>query len=212
MLDSVSSNDDIFGELDGVLGDVFATVEICEDELWKMVAVCQNGREQWTMGNTAVACRQLGYPIASTVLGLNGRRVTQPDYYIMAVFVGESGMVNYQVVESSKRLSYIPQCIRSEERLRECPTLNQHDNCDAPLIISCWSNSTTIFRPSATTLSHSIILSSPNKPSFSSSSSSSFHFPCHHHYHHLVFPKSKETLWQIVREKVCTGSGWYMVY
>ena len=69
-----------------------------------------------------------------------GESLKQIIIIIMAVFVGESGMVNFQVVESSKRLSYIPQCMGSEERLRECPTLNQHDNCDAPLIISCWNS------------------------------------------------------------------------
>ena len=48
--------------LDGVLGDAHGVLEICENELWKRVVLCNEGVEQWTTENTAVACRELGYP------------------------------------------------------------------------------------------------------------------------------------------------------
>ena len=56
-------------------------------------------------------------------------------------FLGESGAYDIQSTESSRRLSYIPQCMGSEERLEDCSTLNHAGNCDAPLLISCWNSS-----------------------------------------------------------------------
>ncbi|CAI8017565.1 hypothetical protein GBAR_LOCUS10657 [Geodia barretti] len=62
LLTRFGDNNAISAALDGVLGDVHGTLEICENELWKMVALCNEGVEQWTMENTAVACKELGYP------------------------------------------------------------------------------------------------------------------------------------------------------
>ena len=49
--------------LDGVFGDVYGSLEICENAVWKKVVLCLNegdgGTELWTMENTAVACREL---------------------------------------------------------------------------------------------------------------------------------------------------------
>ena len=54
-----------FTPLDGVLGDVSGAAEICENEMWKTVVLCQGGGEmQWTTENTVVACRELGHPAA----------------------------------------------------------------------------------------------------------------------------------------------------
>ncbi|CAI8011153.1 hypothetical protein GBAR_LOCUS7251, partial [Geodia barretti] len=66
--------------------------------------------------NTAVVCRELGYPAP-----------------------GESGAIDFQIV--SRKLSYVPQCMGSEDRLRDCTTVDQDDSCDAPLVISCWNSS-----------------------------------------------------------------------
>ena len=61
LLTSFSENDDISDALNGVLGDVHGTIEVCEDQLWKKVVLCLNGGgEQWSMENTAVACRDRG--------------------------------------------------------------------------------------------------------------------------------------------------------
>ena len=56
-------------------------------------------------------------------------------------YIGESGANNVQITESSRRLSYIPQCNGSEEILRDCSAVDQDDSCDAPLVISCWNSS-----------------------------------------------------------------------
>ena len=62
LLTSFSDSDAISGALNGVLGDVRGTLEVCEDQLWKRVVLCVNGGgEQWTVENTAVACRDRGY-------------------------------------------------------------------------------------------------------------------------------------------------------
>ena len=54
-----------FTPLDGVPGDVSGAAEICENEMWKTVVLCQGGGEmQWTTENTVVACRELGHPAA----------------------------------------------------------------------------------------------------------------------------------------------------
>ena len=48
--------------LNGVLGDVHGTLEVCENQLWKRVVLCLNGGGgQWTVENTAVTCRERGY-------------------------------------------------------------------------------------------------------------------------------------------------------
>ena len=47
-------------------GDVQGTTEICESTLWKKVVLCDGG-VQWTMENTAVACREQGYPAPGQV-------------------------------------------------------------------------------------------------------------------------------------------------
>ena len=64
-----ANNNAISAALDGVLGDVHGTFEICENELWKKVVLCLNEGEgeQWTTENTAVACRELGYPAPGLV-------------------------------------------------------------------------------------------------------------------------------------------------
>ena len=59
---SIADSNEISATLDGVLGDAHGVLEICENELWKRVVLCNEGVEQWTMENTAVACRELGYP------------------------------------------------------------------------------------------------------------------------------------------------------
>ncbi|CAI7989240.1 hypothetical protein GBAR_LOCUS170 [Geodia barretti] len=117
---TAADNNAISAALDGVLGDVHGSLEICENEIWKKVVLCLNGNgeELWTTENTAVACRELGYPAP-----------------------GESGGYDIQSTESSRRLPYIPQCMGSEERLEDCSTLNHAGNCDAPLLISCWNSS-----------------------------------------------------------------------
>ena len=53
-----------------MLGDVRGILEICENELWKSGVLCLNEGdlgEQWTTENTAVACRELGYPAPGLV-------------------------------------------------------------------------------------------------------------------------------------------------
>ncbi|CAI8011154.1 hypothetical protein GBAR_LOCUS7251, partial [Geodia barretti] len=115
---TAADNNAISAALDGVLGDVNGTLEICENELWKKVVLCLNEGEgeQWMTENTAVVCRELGYPAP-----------------------GESGAIDFQIV--SRKLSYVPQCMGSEDRLRDCTTVDQDDSCDAPLVISCWNSS-----------------------------------------------------------------------
>ena len=44
----------------------------------------------------------------------------------------------------------MPQCEGGEERLRDCPTVDQDDSCDAPLVISCWNSSPVSSQPSPT--------------------------------------------------------------
>ena len=62
LLTSFSDSDAISDALNGVLGDVRGTLEVCENQLWKNVVLCLNGGgEQWSMENTAVACRDRGY-------------------------------------------------------------------------------------------------------------------------------------------------------
>ena len=61
-LTSMADSNAISAALDGVVGDAHGVLEICEDKLWKMVVLCSEGVEQWTTENTAVACRELGYP------------------------------------------------------------------------------------------------------------------------------------------------------
>ena len=69
LLTSFSDSDAISDALNGVLGDVRGTLEVCENQLWKKVVLCVNagGGEQWSMENTAVACRDRGYTAPGTV-------------------------------------------------------------------------------------------------------------------------------------------------
>ena len=68
LLTSFSDSDAISDALNGVLGDVRGTLEVCEDQLWKKVVLCVNGGgEQWSMENTAVACIDRGYTAPGTV-------------------------------------------------------------------------------------------------------------------------------------------------
>ena len=73
LLTSFEDNDVFSAALDGVLGDVRGILEICENELWKSVVLCLNEGdlegEQWTTENTAVACRELGYPAPGSLSG-----------------------------------------------------------------------------------------------------------------------------------------------
>ncbi|CAI8017564.1 hypothetical protein GBAR_LOCUS10657 [Geodia barretti] len=96
------------------------------------------------MENTAVACRELGYPAP-----------------------GKSGAYDIQMTEEDKRLSYIPQCMGSEERLRDCTTVDHGDSCDAPLVISCWNSSQVTTIPSLTISSPTRFTSSVSKPAVS---------------------------------------------
>ncbi|CAI7989244.1 hypothetical protein GBAR_LOCUS172 [Geodia barretti] len=148
LLTSFEDNDDISAALDGVLGDVRGILEICENELWKSgVVLCLNegdgGTELWTMENTAVACRELRW-----------------------MAPGESGAIGH--TESSRKLSYIPQCMGSEEKLEDCSTLNHTGNCDAPLVISCSNSSTSQPSPSLTISSATSFTSSVSKPAATS--------------------------------------------
>ena len=60
-----SESETFSAALGGVLGDVWGSFEICEDQFWKKVVLCvSDGGQQWTVENTAVACRELGYPAA----------------------------------------------------------------------------------------------------------------------------------------------------
>ena len=62
LLTSFSDTNVISDALNGVLGDVRGTLEVCENQLWKRFVLCLNGGgEQWSMENTAVACRERGY-------------------------------------------------------------------------------------------------------------------------------------------------------
>ena len=45
----------------GYLEDVLGPIEVCEDQLWKNIVLCE---EEWTRENTVVACRDLGYATA----------------------------------------------------------------------------------------------------------------------------------------------------
>ena len=38
-------------------------------------------------------------------------------------------------------MSYVPQCMGSEDRLRDCTTVDQDDSCDVPVVISCLNSS-----------------------------------------------------------------------
>ena len=68
LLTSFSDSDAISDALNGVLGDVRGTLEVCKNQLWKNVVLCLNGGgEQWNMENTAVACRDRGYTAPGTV-------------------------------------------------------------------------------------------------------------------------------------------------
>ena len=42
-------------------GDVQGVINVCEDQRWKMFKLCET---EWTLTNTLVACRQLGYAAA----------------------------------------------------------------------------------------------------------------------------------------------------
>ena len=48
--------------LSGDIGDVQGIIHVCEEQQWKNVVVCNE--EMWTMMNTVVACRDLGYATA----------------------------------------------------------------------------------------------------------------------------------------------------
>ena len=76
----------------------------------------------------------------------------------MSLAAAASGTYYDQVIEPKRRLSYIPQCEGSEERLRNCSTLSHDGNCAAPVAISCWNNSAIATSPTVA-------------PSFTSSSS-----------------------------------------
>ncbi|CAI7989260.1 hypothetical protein GBAR_LOCUS172 [Geodia barretti] len=95
------------------------------------------------MENTAVACRELRW-----------------------MAPGESGAIGH--TESSRKLSYIPQCMGSEEKLEDCSTLNHTGNCDAPLVISCSNSSTSQPSPSLTISSATSFTSSVSKPAATS--------------------------------------------
>ena len=65
----------------------------------------------------------------------------------MSLAAAASGTYYDQVIEPKRRLSYIPQCEGSEERLRNCSTLSHDGNCAAPVAISCWNNSVITTSP-----------------------------------------------------------------
>ena len=48
--------------LSGEIGDVQGIINVCEEQQWKNVVVCNE--EMWTMMNTVAACRDLGYATA----------------------------------------------------------------------------------------------------------------------------------------------------
>ena len=60
--DESSSNTNYSTILSGEIGDVQGIINVCEEQQWKNVVVCNE--EMWTMMNTVVACRELGYATA----------------------------------------------------------------------------------------------------------------------------------------------------
>ena len=56
----------------------------------------------------------------------------------------------------------------SEERLRDCTTVDEDDSCDAPLAISCWNSLQVTTIPSLTISSPTQFTSSVSKPAVSS--------------------------------------------
>jgi hypothetical protein len=141
---SISDSNPISAALDGVVGDAHGVLEICENELWKRVVLCSEGVEQWTTENTAVACRELGYPAP-----------------------GQSGAYDVQMTEEGKRLSYVPQCMGSEDRLRNCTTVDHGDSCAIPVVISCWNSSQVTTIHLSPSLAVTPFTSSASKPAVS---------------------------------------------
>ena len=69
-----------------------------------------------------------------------------------------------QVTESSKRLSYIPQCVGTERRLRDCSAAEQSGSCDAPVLIRCsMSSSKFTTQLSSTMTAPKLLASSTSK-------------------------------------------------
>ena len=88
LLTSFLENDAISDALNGVLGDVHGTLEVCEDQLWKRVVLCLNGGgEQWSMENTAVACREHGYTAPGMVSARGSYMESEQSIIFLGVYI-----------------------------------------------------------------------------------------------------------------------------
>ena len=85
---SFSNSDDISDALNGVLGDVHGTLEVCENQLWKRVVLCLNGGgEQWTVENTAVACRERGYTAPGMVSARGSYTESEQSIIVIGMYI-----------------------------------------------------------------------------------------------------------------------------
>ena len=89
LLTSFSENDVISNALSGVLGDVHGTLEVCEDQLWKKLVLCVNagGGEQWTVENTAVACRDRGYTAPGMVSARGSYMESEQSIIVIGMYI-----------------------------------------------------------------------------------------------------------------------------
>ena len=85
---SFADSDDISDVLNGVLGDVRGISEVCENQLWKKVVLCVNGGgEQWTVENTAVACREHGYAAPGMVSARGSYMESEQSIIVIGMYI-----------------------------------------------------------------------------------------------------------------------------
>ena len=154
--------------LGGELGDVHGLLELCEGDTWKRpcLIAADGATEHWSASETAVACREMGRTRAGE-LRMGCIMPAQSLIWLWLCLPSASFGFASQTVDSNRRLSYLPQCLGSEEMLSDCNTSNidTQNNC-SPVVISCWNSSALSSQPvPRPTTAISLHSPSPSPPS-----------------------------------------------
>ena len=168
---SGSESNNFTALLGGELGDVHGLLELCEGDTWKSpcLIAADGATEQWSASETAVACREMGHTRAGE-LKMGCIMPVQSLIWLWLCLPSASFGLVAQIVESNRRLSYLPQCLGSEEMLSDCNNSNIDTQNDcSPVVISCWNSSALSSQPAPRpTTAISLHSPSPSPPSHSS--------------------------------------------